>query len=86
MNSTIAVQNQEETYSPETQPALTNDEARARFSTIAAAMAVLDGHIGRCTDPTAEACLLTLRAEREIEYLETLYAWEYEPLTVACLR
>lgn len=86
MNSTIAVQKQEATYLPETGAALTNEEAGARFSTVAEAMAVLDGQIGQCTDPTAEACLLTLRAEREVEYLETLYRWEFEPAGIVCLR
>lgn len=86
MNSTIGVANQRETYTPETRPALTNEEAQARFFTIGRAMAVLDGQIERCTDPVAEGCLLTLRTEREVEYLETLFWWEYEPVGIACLR
>jgi hypothetical protein len=86
MNSTIAVQIDEEMLSPVTLPALTNGEAAARFSSITAAMAALDRQIGRCTDPLDEQCLLTLRVEREIEYLETLYAWEFEPAAALSLR
>ena len=86
MNSTIGVQNQEGTHSTETRPALTNEEAQARFSAIGRAMAVLDGQIERCTDPLAEECLITLRVEHEIQYLKTLFRWEYEPVAIACLR
>jgi|HubBroStandDraft_4_1064222.scaffolds.fasta_scaffold78966_2 hypothetical protein len=86
MNSTIAIQVEDEMLSPVTLPALTNEEAAARFSLITGAMAALDSQIGRCTDPLDEKCLLTLRVEREIEYLETLYAWEFEPAATLSLR
>lgn len=78
MNSATAVRNQPGTYSPEVQPALTSDGAAARFSSIARAMAALDCEMGHCIDPTAESCLLVLRTEYEVEYLETLYSWEFE--------
>jgi hypothetical protein len=74
MYNTMALANQEAV--PQTVPALTHADAVARLATIFAAMTALDRHIGRCTDPTAESCLLTLRGEREVEYLETLYGWE----------
>jgi hypothetical protein len=77
----MALANQETI--PQTLPALTHSEAVARLATILAAMIALDYQTGRCTDPTAESCLLTLRVEREIEYLETLYGWEYEASDVA---
>jgi hypothetical protein len=79
MYSSIAADVYEEMLSPVTPPALSNEEAAARFSSIAGAMTALAGQIERCTDPFAEKCLLTLAVERAIEYLETLYAWEYEP-------
>ena len=86
MNSTIAAQVQDEMLLPAPPPALTNEEALARFSSIARAMAALYTQIERCTDPLAEKCLQSLLVEREVEYLETLYAWEYEPTAVAVLR
>lgn len=83
MNSATAVRNQVATYSPEVQPVLTSDEGAARFSSIARAMAALDCEMGHCTDPTAESCLLVLRSEYEVEYLETLYSWKFELSSLA---
>lgn len=63
---------------PEIQPALAHAEAVARLAIVVAEMTNLDGQIEHCTDPRTESCLLTLRVEREVEYLETLYAWAYD--------
>jgi hypothetical protein len=71
---------------PETVPVLTHSEAVARLAGIVTAIAALDRQIERCTDPRAESCLLTLRVEHEVAYLETLYGWEYEPSEAAVLR
>lgn len=76
MYSMMAVANPETI--PEILPALPHAEAVARLATIVAAMAALDLQIERCTDPRAESCLMTLRVEREVAYLETLYRWAYE--------
>jgi catabolite regulation protein CreA len=80
MCSTTAHANQE------TLPALTHAEAVARLATIVAAMTALDRQIERCTDPRAESCLLTLRVEREVGYLETLYGWAYEASDASVLH
>jgi hypothetical protein len=63
---------------PEVVPELAHGEAVARLASIVAELTALDGQIERCTDPRAESCLLTLRAERQVDYLETLYGWSYE--------
>lgn len=86
MKSTIAVQVQEEMLSPVTRATLTNEEAAAHFSSIARAMAALDNQIEHCTDPLIEKCLQILLIEQQVEYLETLYAWEYEPSAVISRR
>ena len=84
MNSTMIVTNQE--AAPEVLPSLTHAEAVASLTGIAAAMAALDRHLELCTDPLEESCLLTLRVEREVEYLETLYRWDYESSEVPLLQ
>lgn len=71
---------------PETLPALPHVEAVARLASIAGTMAALDRQIERCTDPRAESCLLALRVEHEVAYLETLYSWEYEGSEIPALR
>ena len=86
MNSMIAFQLQEEILSPVMLPTLTNEEAAERFSSIAGARAALHSQIEHCTDPLSEKCLLTLLIEAEVEYLETLYAWEYEPSPAVSLH
>ena len=64
---------------PETETAeVAHQEAVARLAGLVVAMTALDRRIERCTDPLAESCLLTLRAEHEVLYLETLYGWQYE--------
>lgn len=57
---------------------IAHGEAVARLATIVRAMMTLDRLVERCTDPLAESCLLALRAEHEVRYLETLYAWACE--------
>jgi hypothetical protein len=84
MYSTMTVAKRETMV--ETVPALAHGEAVARLAGIVAAMAALDRQRERCTDPVAEGCLLTLRVEHEIAYLETLYGWEYEPSEAEALR
>jgi hypothetical protein len=84
MCSTMARANQETL--PETLPALAHAEAAARLVTIVAAMTALDRQIERCTDPREESCLLTLRVEHEIGYLETLYGWAYEASDASVLQ
>jgi len=76
MYSTMAVANRKTL--PEPAPALAHGEAVARLAGIAAALAELDRQIEHCTDPRAESCLLTLRVEHEVAYLEVLYRWAYE--------
>ncbi|HTW47053.1 MAG TPA: hypothetical protein VMD92_03835 [Acidobacteriaceae bacterium] len=71
---------------PETLPAIAHAEAVARLATLVAAMTALDRQIERCTDPRAEGCLLTLRAENEVNYLETLYGWAHETCVTAVLH
>jgi hypothetical protein len=76
MYSMMAVANPK--TSRETVPALTHAQAVARLTGIVTAMAELDRQIERCTDPRTESCLLTLRVEHEVAYLEALYGWAYE--------
>jgi hypothetical protein len=70
----------------ETVPELTHGEGVARLAGLVAAMAALDRQIERCTDPRAESCLLTLRVEHEVAYLEALYGWSYKASDAAVLQ
>lgn len=70
----------------ETKPTLAHSEAVVRLARIVAAMTALDLQIERCTDPREESCLLTLRVEHEVAYLETLYGWGYEPSESAVVQ
>ncbi len=63
---------------PELPPALAHGEAVVRLAGIVAALAELDRQIEHCTDPRAESCLLALRVEHEVAYLEVLCGWAYE--------
>lgn len=82
MYSMMTVANRE----TETIPAIAHDEAVARLAGIRAAMTSLDRQIERCTDPRAESCLLALRVEHQVAYLETLYAWDYELSGIAVIQ
>jgi hypothetical protein len=84
MYSAMPFANQE--TMPETLPALTHAESVARMATLVKAMTALDRQIERCTDPRAESCLLTLRVESEVDYLETLYGWPHEASHAALLQ
>jgi hypothetical protein len=83
MNSTVSVANQELLADP---TPLMHHEAVARLGRTVGAMAALDRQIERCTDPVEESCLLTLREEQEIEYLETLFRWEYAESELPALQ
>jgi hypothetical protein len=76
MYPTMVVANQESLS--ESVPSLTHGEGVARLAGIVAAMAAVDRQIEVCTDPRAESCLLTLRTEYQVGYLEALYGWKYE--------
>ena len=76
MFTPMSVANQETT--PETVPSWTHDEAVTRLAGVVAAIAAVDRQIDRCTDPRTESCLLTLRVEHEVRYLEILYDWAFE--------
>jgi hypothetical protein len=65
---------------------LSHSEAVTRLAGNFAAMAALDRQIDLCTDPRAESCLQTLRVEHEVDYLEALYGWAYEPSGSALLQ
>jgi hypothetical protein len=71
---------------PETLPALTHAESVARLAATMAAIVALDRQIERCTDSLAEGCLLTLRVEHEVAYLETLYGWTCEACDAPVLQ
>jgi hypothetical protein len=76
MFSALLVANRETML--EVAPELASGEAVARLAGILAAIAALDHQLERCTDPRAESCLLTLRVEHEVGYLETLFGWACE--------
>jgi hypothetical protein len=84
MYSATTVTNQEDVL--ETVPVLTHPEAVVRLSRAVAAMAALDREIEHCTDPLAESCLLALRVEHQVTYLETLYGWEHESSAAAVIQ
>jgi hypothetical protein len=65
---------------------LVHSEAVTRLAGNIAAIAALDRQIELCTDPRAESCLLTLRVEHEVDYLEALYGWAYQPSGAALLH
>jgi hypothetical protein len=67
-------------------PEVAHGEAVARLTSSVAAMAALDRQIERCTDPRAESCLLALRVEHEVAYLETLYGWAYKTERAAVIQ
>jgi hypothetical protein len=84
MYPTMSFANQEST--PDVIETLTHGEAVARLAGNVAAMAALDRQIELCTDPRAESCLLTLRVEHEVDYLEALYGWAYRSSGAALLQ
>jgi hypothetical protein len=84
MFSATTVTNQEDIL--EITPALPHAEAVVRLSRAVAAMAAIDREIEHCTDPLAESCLLALRVEHQVTYLETLYGWEHESSAAAVIH